>query len=60
MKMYKVIPYYTKGGYPGVASYVFASNEKDAIKSAREKSGLGRFDSWDFSDCTEIKRNKKV
>ena len=58
MNMYKIIPFYKKGLYPAPATYIFASNRNDAISLAREKSGLGRFESWDFSDCKEVKNTR--
>ena len=46
MKKYKVIV--TCGAYDAPSIYVDAANEKDAIQQAKSKSGLSRFDNWQF------------
>ncbi len=56
MKKFKIIPFHNIYKYNGIASIVEAINKNEAMKLAKEKSGLGRFKNWNFSKCKEIKR----
>lgn len=56
---FKVISRHKRDGTEAPAVYVDAGRPEDAIRLAREKSGLGRFPIWDFSNCVHVKETRK-
>lgn len=46
--MKRFIVYPSNGKYQAPAIYLEAIDHADAEKQARQKSGLGRFDNWQF------------
>ena len=57
MKLFKI--HSTNGISAAPTFFVDAVSEENAIQVARSKSGLGRFESWEFSAWEIIKHAKK-
>jgi hypothetical protein len=56
MKHFRVVV--TNGRYDAPVLYEDAANEEDAIQQARDRSGLSKYNSWEFMAFEYFQRRK--